>query len=175
MAVEHVDDSLSRFGYGFPGSFALPDQCRSESVKELCVSQFAVYLLTVLLVEVAENIITEVLDLSYDVPALVVVDIRVDVLANPLQLLACRAEILYHLIDSLILNIFVVKANPQAVRQVELVCKIPENSLEECVNCLDMKVVVVVHEQAQCLAGTLTDNALVADARLLLDGIQVAL
>lgn len=69
--------------------------------------------------------------LPYDIPTLVIVDIGIDVFANPLQLLALGVQALYHLVDGLFLHVLIVEADTKAVGEVELMGQVPEDTLEE--------------------------------------------
>ena len=175
VAVEDGEDALRRIGDGFLRRITLADELRREGLEELGVVELAVYVLTVLLVEIAEDIVSEFLYLSNDIPALVVVYVGIDVLANPFQLLTFGIEALYHLVDGLLLHVLVVEAHAETVGEVELMGEVPEHALEEGVDGLDVEVMIVVHEQVQGLAGALPDDTLVADAGLLPHGGKIGL
>ena len=87
---------------------------------------------------------TELLDLSDDIPRLVVGDIVHDVLQDPLKHGIGGAEVGDELIDSEFLHLIVVQSDAQVGGEVEFAGHVPENTLEEGIDGLDAEVVVVV-------------------------------
>ena len=115
---------------------------------------------------------TELLDLSDDIPRLVVGDIIHDVLQDPLKHGVGGAEVGDELVDSQFLHLIVVQPDAQVGGEVEFTRHVPENTLEEGVDGLYPEEVVVVQEVRQTDARSLADD-LGVESRLLLHFLQV--
>ena len=124
------------------------------------------------LVIVAEDGVSEVLDLRDDVPGLVLGDVLHDVLEDPLEHDVSGAEVGDELVDGKFLHLGVVESDAEVGGEVELAGHIAQHTLEEGVDGLDAEIVVVVEEVGQCDACTLADEARL-EARLLADGLEI--
>ena len=92
----------------------------------------------------------ELLDGSYNVPALVLTDVVAYVVENPLHDIALGQQLLNHLVDSLLLHLSVVERELEIGVKVQLLGHVPCYLLEEGVDGLYTEVVVVVQQVSKC-------------------------
>ena len=100
-------------------------------------------------IDVLENVLSELLDGSYDVPRVVVVDRFANVVEYPPEFQASRVECVDEVVDGLFLNLVVIKGNTQVGGEVEFACQIAQHTLEERIDGLHAEIAVVVDEVLQ--------------------------
>ena len=100
----------------------------------------------VLLVDVAEDVLSEVLELSYDVPSEVVVDASVDVGAYPCEDFLSGFETVDEFVDGVTLGLSVVEVDVEVGRQVQFVGEVTEYLLEEGVDGQYAELAVLMYE-----------------------------
>ena len=110
--------------------------------------------------QIIEDVATEVLNLSDDIPTLVVCDVLLDVFHDPEEQLVGVLQFLYQLIHSLLLHLLVVESDAQVGSEVEFSCQVAKHTLEEGVDGLYTEVVVVVDEVAEGCSCVVNDQLL---------------
>ena len=97
------------------------------------------------------------LDLADYIPALVVCDVFLDVFHNPEEQLVSVFQTLDEFIHSLLLHLIVVESDAEVGGQVQFSSQVSQYTLEEGIDGLHMKIVVVVDEQSECRFCILSD------------------
>ena len=131
-----------------------------ECLEEAFLVQALVQALGIVLVIVLEDVATEVLNLSDDIPTLVVCDVLLDVFHDPEEQLVGVLQFLYQLIHSLLLHLLVVESDAQVGSEVEFSCQVAKHTLEEGVDGLYTEVIVVVDEVAEGCSCVVNDQLL---------------
>ena len=145
----HAEELLADAHHALEGLLANIPQLSLILVEEVLAAHQLPQLLAVLLVEVAEDGESELLDLSYDVPCAVVADVVHDVLHQPLQQQVGGRQRVDELVDGYFLHLFVVQLHTQVGGEVQLACQVAHHTLEERVDGLHAEVAVVVQQQVQ--------------------------
>ena len=101
--------------------------------------------------------LTERLDLSDHIPALVVCDVFLDVIHNPEEQFVGAFQTFYQFIHSLLFHLIIVQSDAQIGCEVEFSGQIPQDTLKEGIDGFYSEIVVVMDEQAQCLFRILSD------------------
>ena len=110
-----------------------------------------------LLVVITEDVLTERLDLTDHVPALVVCDVFLDVIHDPEEQFVCAFQTFYQFIHRLLFHLIIVQSDAQVGCEVEFSGQISQDTLKEGINGFYSEIVVVMDEQAQCLFRILSD------------------
>ena len=119
-------------------------------LEELRIGENRLKLLVTLLIEVAVDIRTEVLDLSDDIPVLVLVESLVDKVHHPAeQRVFVAVDVPDEFVDGLLLHLTVVEAHVDVGLQSELAREVSEDALEETVDGLHAEVVISVEDTVE--------------------------
>ena len=119
-----------------------------------------------LFIEVLKNILSEILYLSNDIPPLIIFNIFIDIIANPTQNLFTLFQTINQLIDSLGLNLLIIKVYTKVSCKVQFTSKITQYRLKEGINRLYTKLIIMVSKQRQSFSSILP-NRLFREACLL--------
>ena len=136
---------------------------------QLCVQSFARRLIVV-----AEDGLSESLDLSDDVPRLVVFDVLLNVADNPSEHLVVSRQLFYHLVDGLLFHLVVVQSDAQVGSELQFAGEVAKDGLEEGVDGHHAKLTIVVHHEGQGLRGLL-GSRLSRDVQVVDDLFEIAL
>ena len=156
--LKRAEERLGNVQHAILGLAADVAQRLGVLVEEIFLLQLLAQLLADVLVVVAKDGLTELLNLADDVPRLVVADVLHDVLHNPLQHDVGSVQVFYQLVDGQFLNLRVIQPDVQVGRQVQLAGQVAQHALEERVDGHDTEVVVVVQQQRQGYACPLADK-----------------
>ena len=108
-----------------------------------------------LFIEVLKNILSEVFYLSNNIPPLVIFNIFIDVIANPSQDLFAFLKTINQLIDSLSFHLFIIEVNTEISRKIQFTSKTTQYRLEEGINRLYSKLIIMMGKQRQSFSGIL--------------------
>ena len=136
---------------------------------QLCVQSFARRLIVV-----AEDGLSESLDLSDDVPRLVVFDVLLDVADNPSEHLVVSRQLFYHLVDGLLFHLVVVQPDAQVGSELQFAGEVAKDGLEEGVDGHHAKLTIVVHHEGQGFRGLL-GGGLSGDMQVVDDLFEIVL
>ena len=149
LGLDNLEEGIRQLQHLLLGIVALMAQRGRVLVEEILLVVEHLQPVTLLLIEIAEDGLTEFLDRSDDVPRAVVTDGVHDVFQEPLQQQVGGLQTLNKLVYSLFLHLHVVQTHAQVGRQVQLASQVAQHALEERVNRLHTEITVVVQQQVQ--------------------------
>ena len=119
-------------------------------LEELWVGENRFELFVAFLIEVAVDVCAEVLDLSDDVPVLVLVESLVDKVHHPTeQRVFVAVDVFDDFVDGLLLHLTVVEAYVDVGFQSQFACEVSEDTLEEAVDGLHAEIVISVEDTVE--------------------------
>ena len=127
-----------------------------------------------ILVEILEDIFTELFYLIDYIPSLVILDVFVYVVTDPFQHFFSLLQAVDHFIYGLCFHLVVVEVDAEVGRQIELVRKVAQHRLEESVNRLYTELIIMVGKQGERFSCMLTDGRL-RESGLFHDLVEVRL
>ena len=160
VVVKNVEEEFGLINYLRLSLITQTAQFRRVLLEESLLEQFLVKQLAVGLIEFAEDVLAELLYLSYHVPVLVVLQILVNVVHYPRQDLVIFREIVYQVVNGITFYLIVVEFDAQVGSKVEFACQIAQNTLEEGVDSFNTEVAIVVHYIVKCHTRTFSHELL---------------
>ena len=100
------------------------------------------------LVVVAEDVLTEMLDFTDDIPTFVISNVRLDVVHDPVEQAVGFSQVFYQLVYSLLFHLIVVESYAQVGCKVEFPCQVTQYALKKRIDSLHPEVIVVVYQEA---------------------------
>ena len=117
--------------HGFLCFCTLTVQQGGEFFEKVFLQDDSIQFLAVCLVELLEDVFSELLYLSDYIPVLFIVDVFFDVIHYPVQKFIVHAQLLNHFIYGILLYLDVVQFHSEVCRKVEFACQIAQYALKE--------------------------------------------
>ena len=124
-------------------------------IEEIRIFESFLQIVALTLIIVTEDRTPEILDLSYNIPAFVILNVFLDIVNNPEQEVTCGGQFVDELIHGLFFYLYIIKSNGEVGCQVKFARKVAEYTLEETVDSLHAEIVVVMDKVCQGFTGTL--------------------
>ena len=141
--------------------------------EETVVLHQLIQLVDMFLVEVAEDILTKLFDVSDNIPRTVVLDIVGDILTNPFEHLRVLVEVVDEFIHRHLFYLLIIQVDAQVRREIQLSGQISHHALKEGINRLNTEIVVIVYQMGEGNTGAF-DNRFLAQSRFIHHLLEIA-